>query len=253
MSDKEIKQATEKIITEMLTESTGKAFMDSGDAYGRHWEENQKNGIKQSKQPCDFCIDEDNKETELIPIIPIFDYLTESLQYTEECQMLEKLLPHLNYDVLHYIEEIIENPQNNQTKLSVFEENMIFGSKIGNTYNGEDSLTQGFLYIWFEYNNEDYIAISIHNGCDVRGGYADIHIFKVDWAEEWWGAKSEANIYCKCGMHNYRESARNYILYWLFEEEVNKKFIYTHSYKDEDGNLRCKYCNELITSEIRNI
>lgn len=251
--NEEIKQATEKVVIEMLTESTGKALMDSGDAYGRHWEQNQIE-ITKGKQPCDFFVNKELKETELTPIIPIYDYLVKNMRYTEECQMLERLLPNLNFNVLHYIEDIINNPSNYDSILQVFEKSQIFWNKVGNTYNGEDALTQGFQYIWFEYDSEDYIALSIHNGCDIRGGYTDVHIFQVDWAEEFWGAKSEPNVYCKCGMHNYRETGGlTGLEYWLFEEEVNKKFIYAHSYKDENGQLRCKYCNELIISEVRDI
>ena len=252
MSDEKIKQATEQVITEMLTESTGKHFMDSGDTYGRHWEDNRKNGIKKGKQPLYAYRNDKNKTAELEVTIPIFDYLS-LMEYTEDCQMLESLLPNLNFDVLHYIEDVIKNPSNYQEELKVFQENQYFGSKVGNTYNGEDLLSQGFQYIWFEYEGEDYIAISIHNGCDIRGGYTDIHIFKAYYSEEIYFVKSEANIYCKCGMHNYWQSEVNHIEYWLNDDEVNEKFVYAHSYKDNDGILRCKYCNEPIVSEIRSI
>ena len=251
MNDEEIKQATEQVITEMLTESTGRHMMDSGGAYGRHWEENQKE-IKKGKQPLYAYRYDTDKTAELIATIPIFDYLS-LMEYTEDCQMLESLLPHLHLSVLHDIEDIIENPLNYNKALQVFKENQLFGSKVSNTYNGEDLLSQGFQYIWFEYDGEDYIAISIHNGCDIRGGYTDIHIFKVNYSEEVYFAKSEAIIGCKCGMHNYWQSEVGYIEYWNISDEVNQKFVYAHSYKDEDGNLRCKYCNELITSEVRDI
>ena len=70
----EIKKITNKIITEMLTESTGKAFMDSGDIYGRHWEENQKNGILTGGQPVYWGVDEDNKKYSISSSIPIFGH-----------------------------------------------------------------------------------------------------------------------------------------------------------------------------------
>ena len=34
-------KTTEQVIYEMLTESTGKHFLDSGGATGRHWQQNQ--------------------------------------------------------------------------------------------------------------------------------------------------------------------------------------------------------------------
>lgn len=251
MNDEKIKQLTDKIIADMLTESTGTHFMDSGDAYGRHWEENQRNGIKTGSQPVFFYIDDDNKSCSISPIIPIFDFLSSTVEYTEECQMLESLLPHLNYDILHYIEDVIANPSNYDSTLQVFERNSLFDSKVTNSYNYDNTLSQVMLYVWFEYDCDDYIAISIHNGCDVRGGYTDIHIFKVNWAEEMHMAQFEANIQCKCGMHNYQQLDPNYIVYNnQYDNKLNDKFVYTHSYEDENGDLRCKYCNELIIGEM---
>ena len=253
-NDEEIEQTTKKIITEMLTESTGKALMDSGGIYGRHWEENQKNGIKTGGQPVYWSKDDKTKTCEIVPIVPTFDYLLKTVQYTEECQMLESLLPHLNYDILHYIEDIIKNPSEYDAKLQVFEDNDYLGSDVRNTYNYDTILTQGLLYIWFTYDTDDYIAISIHNGCDIRGGYTNIHIFKVDWADEMEMAKYEALIDCECRMHNYRQIDPNNIIYDNGgDEQVNEKFIYAHSYVDENHDLRCKYCNKKIKSYMIDI
>lgn len=251
--DEVIEFYTKLIIKQMLTESTGKHFMDSGGAYGRHWQENQKNGIKTGKIPVYWSKNDTEKTCDIVPIIPIFDYLSKTVEYTKECQMLESLLPHLNYDIVHYIADIINNPSDYNTQLQVFEENDYLGSNVRNTYNYDTTLNQDFLYIWFTYDSDDYIAISIHNGCDIRGGYTDVHVFKVRWAEEMEMAKYEANIYCKCLMHDYRQSDPSYIRYWDWDDFINEKFIYAHSYEDEDGNLRCKYCNEIIGSYMIDI
>ena len=40
------KRKVEKLIYKMLITSTGVALMDSGDAYGRHWQRNQKEDFK---------------------------------------------------------------------------------------------------------------------------------------------------------------------------------------------------------------
>ena len=39
--------ATEKMVFELITENTGQHFLDSGGAYGRHWERNQKIPIEE--------------------------------------------------------------------------------------------------------------------------------------------------------------------------------------------------------------
>lgn len=55
-----------------MCENTGKNLLDSGDAYGRHYEENQ-NGIMTGPQKVDFWTD-GKKETELNPIVPLYDF-----------------------------------------------------------------------------------------------------------------------------------------------------------------------------------
>ncbi len=110
MNDKEIEQITEQVLTEMLTESTGKHFMDSGDYYGRHWEENQKNGIMTGYQICDFYRNDDEQTCELLPVIPIFDAFKNTLQYTEKCKYLESFIPSnmVSYDALYWIENEVK-------------------------------------------------------------------------------------------------------------------------------------------------
>ena len=43
-------KTTEQVIYEMLTESTGTHFLDSGGATGRHWQQNQKRTLEDFKK-----------------------------------------------------------------------------------------------------------------------------------------------------------------------------------------------------------
>lgn len=53
------------------------------------------------------------------------------------------------------------------------------GDPIGiNTYNHEELLSQILQYVYFEWDNEAYIILQIHGGCDVRGGYTKPRIFR---------------------------------------------------------------------------
>ena len=250
MNNNEIKQATEKVITEMLTESTGKALMDSGDAYGRHWEENQQNGIKKGYQICDFYRNDEEQTCELLPVVPIFDVLSHYLQYTDECKYLESLLPKDTYGQmpLFWIEEEIKNNNKN------FMENEYTGSSVCNTYNSEDFLSQGYMYIYFEYDYDTYIAISIHNGCDIRGGYTNVHIFNVGYEDEFLSAHIDASIDC---LHTDGEThicESGYQVYgcgdeyysYLEQNDVDQHYVYEHTYVDENKQLRCKECDGLI-------
>ena len=49
-----------------------------------------------------------------------------------------------------------------------------------NTYNYENNLSQVLLFRVFVINNEPYVLLQIHGGCDVRGGYTDIKCFKLE-------------------------------------------------------------------------
>lgn len=288
--NEEIKQATEQVLTEMLTESTGKHFMDSGDYYGRYWEENQANGIP-TEIDCDYYIDKDTKETELIPSVPIFNAFAKTLRYTDNCKEIENQLPYLDFDVLHWIEEEIQQGkmydklndligyQNicifkgsiciytlaeeriqllgstlnyaynllNQYHQTEFEENTYLGSQVSNSYNGEDLLNQGYMSIYFQYEGEDYIAISIHNGCDIRGGYTDVHIFEFTWGEdEFLLSHEKANIYCECNKNNY------FYQQYDDEEEIDKKYVYENTYI-ENYQIKCKHCGTVLKSTVADI
>lgn len=235
---------TEKIIMDMLCESTGKHMLDSGSAYGRFWEENQKNGPMTGPQKCDFWINEEEKTCELLPIVGIYDVFSEQLIYNKECEYLESLLPHKNYDILHYIEEQAKN------------ENIIskswYTDRVFNSYNSENALSQGYLGIFFKYNDEDYIAISIHNGCDIRGGYTDIHIFNVD-IDEFVASHYDISIDCMRTNQSEPMCESGYQMYGdntyyshLEQKDVDEKYIFEHTYVDENGDLRCKECGGYV-------
>jgi hypothetical protein len=50
-----------------------------------------------------------------------------------------------------------------------------------NTYNGESSLSQVLQVIGVGDTYDcDVIALSIHNGADVRGGYTDYKLFRIN-------------------------------------------------------------------------
>ena len=77
-----------EIIKNMMCEDTGKSLLDSGDAYGRHYEENQENGIMTGPQKVDFWTDGE-KETELTPIVPLYDFLTYNLEVDGDSERFE--------------------------------------------------------------------------------------------------------------------------------------------------------------------
>jgi hypothetical protein len=170
---------TKQIIYEMLTESTGEHMLDSGGAYGRHWERNQKMSLE------DFENEEYQKFLDTDTDYPhceksLFHHLVESCEFAErESMTFENWIDESKFN-------FIDNPLGRGHDLESVEEYMTerFGQEAEciNSYNGDCDLSQTIQFVCVgEFPVNGMIALSIHNGCDVRGGYTDYKFFRVDW------------------------------------------------------------------------
>ena len=159
---------TEQQIYNMLTENTGTHFLDSGGANGRHWQRNIKKSLEDFRKEEVFNSDaKDIWEIEK----SLFHHLKDSVKYNADLN--EGLQTYLKHKDLENWREPVE--QYLQSKFPDEEINHI------NTYNVECWLSQTLQIIkcWQWYKNET-IALAIHNGADVRGGYTDFKIFDID-------------------------------------------------------------------------
>ena len=163
------KNDTEKAVFEMLTESTGTHFLDSGMGSNRHWQRNQKKTLEDFRnQPY---VKQDSEYPEEITK-SLFHHLNESLTYNEELT--------LNYK--QHLED--SNCMDNMEGVdSWIEYQYKTDSKWINTYNHDSVLSQviQFAYIGEDFYDSDFVILSIHNGADVRGGYTDYKVFDVDF------------------------------------------------------------------------
>tara|TARA_R100001440_G_scaffold29234_3_gene46860 strand:- start:134 stop:682 length:549 start_codon:yes stop_codon:yes gene_type:complete len=158
---------TKKAIYEMLTESTGEHFLDSGGDDGRHWQQNQKKTLSDfESEPYEIIEDEgtDYPYREL----SVFHHLTRTLEYQET----------KTEDFNRWIAE--EERENNlcdaEDYLSEF---YAYHTTFTNSCNEDCDLSQVILFVEGKRYVDDLILLSIHNGADVRGGYTDYRIFKV--------------------------------------------------------------------------
>jgi len=171
---------TELTIIAMLTENTGAHILDSGGAYGRNWQKNRK--IKNwNKTPRVNVTIWNDGEVEVS--INIYHYLKEYLEYNEKAKMLTKWLyrysekPELeNKPWLHCMHVFADMLKD------------LFGYTRGpgfNSYNWENVLSQVIQGIiiepprQFSFEQETYVILQIHGGCDVRGGYTAPKIFEI--------------------------------------------------------------------------
>lgn len=194
----------EQVLQEMLRENTGRALLDSGDIYGRHWERNQKVDDFE-KQPQGWLeVDVFEGRVYFNPTVNIYHFLKMHIDcYLEELQK-------------EFESFADEYPNKSWFELS----HLFFESRCGernynfyNTYNGEECLSQVFEIHWCDpkYFEEflpakcvygDYVAaLFIHNGCDVRGGYTKPRFFIVNGGI--FGVANFSLVCPKCGTIAY--------------------------------------------------
>ena len=166
----------QNLIYSMLTESTGTAIADSGGDDGRHWQRNQKKTIQDFIDAPECSLEsyhyKDNN-WDLIPTIDLFHKLTSSLELDSLCDEFNSMpVDNWNSDYYGVSSEGFEWLEDRGFKAI---------GEAYNSYNYDSALSQVVQGQQLEYQGDDYLLLQIHNGADVRGGYTDAKLFKVDF------------------------------------------------------------------------
>ena len=193
---------TQIIIHKMLKESTGINCMDSGGDNGRSWQKNQK--VFDFRRQDDINYNIENGY--LYASNNIFHFLTNALEYEES--MTDIFNDHKDDHDIEDITDIL-NDHYNDLDFEEFHEFKLKGKSF-NSYNWESNLSQVIRgQIFTEYEDtqyeENYIILQIHNGADVRGGYTDPKIFKVDLNV--WHSQDDYSLFCDC-QDIYKEDSK---------------------------------------------
>lgn len=159
----------EAVIKSMLTEGTGRHMLDSGGAYGRHWEENQKNSPWEK--------DRLNVYDEFV-VMNIYDWLVNSdigLERTDNTCEREKDFYEFCDDSGSWLSDM-EDYAEMHNKNS---ERGFYGDVVrNNTYNGEfHSLSQCVQTVSWNEEGTYYVLLQVHQGADIRGGYTKPRLF----------------------------------------------------------------------------
>lgn len=151
----------------MLTESTGAALCDSGGAYGRHWERNQLKSLEDFRNEPEVTWNGDDYT------ISVFHYLLKcgGLELDTLCYGFNSM-PVEDWDGDYY--GVSEAGQ------QWLDANGFTSKRSWNTYNHESSLSQVLQGTELDRDGEGYLLLQIHQGCDVRGGYTDAKLFKLE-------------------------------------------------------------------------
>jgi hypothetical protein len=214
---------TEAIIYGMLTENTGGSILDSGGAYGRHWERNQKKTLEDFRAEPEATFTggkwpEVSKST--------FWHLVNHLDADEGLTAaFNKFAEDYPDDSWREIEEAWLD------KLGVPEEGGEFYSDARwqfNSYNFDGWLLDQTLQgTFFGLGGNGYLILQVHGGCDVRGGYTKPQVFEVSEKDGFIFDAEQADFLCSSLECGNRLSLRSY------EVEV----------MDEDGNLLESFTN----------
>ena len=170
---------TEQIIYEMLIENTGSHPLDSGGAYGRNWERNRKKTIEDFRREDEERYDykewtdkNNNVNAYLERTVSVFHYLSQ-LETDDICERFNEInLESDNWDSNIYG---VSSEAYDFLLMNELETEREF-----NTYNGESDLSQILQGQWIRLQDEEYLILQIHNGCDARGGYTTARLFKTN-------------------------------------------------------------------------
>ena len=190
-----MKLTLDQTIAAMLTENTGTHMLDSGGANGRAWQRNIGKTVEDFRAmpsaTAEIYVREYKGETvaEILPRVNVFHLLTGgALELDEHCREFNAMpvddwKSNDFYGVSIAGAEWLEMRGFNASGESF------------NTYNwaaNHSQVLQGAeLTRESEYGEEKYLLLQIHGGADVRGGYTDAKLFKLDDHAEVYNALAE--------------------------------------------------------------
>ena len=231
---------TEAALYDMLVEDCGVAMMDSGGEGGRSWQKNR--AVKDFRDllainyEYETWTQKDGTERIDLSISKLlFHHLNDHLTYDmEETKKLEKWLKkndkytNSTGDVEEYIEQVYGGTEDE----SYYS---------GNTYNGEDLLSQGFSYVTYGAQ----IFISIHGGADIRGGYGDYKVFTQDEHDMLWIDATRCDMRCECGSVYSDDGGYHWYDNDGCWDETDEGFPKCWKQAD-DKKLRCSKCGDMV-------
>ena len=170
-----------QLVYEMLTENTGKHFLDSGGTDNRAWQRNQKKTIEDFENEEEELYQLDAKYKEIHRTVSVFHYLTNNLEIDEICEEFNEIQDNSdNWDASPWESKCSLYGVSIEAYEMLDEFHDIEIERTFNTYNGDSDLSQTLQGSNITINGEDYLLIQIHNGADVRGGYTDAKLFKME-------------------------------------------------------------------------
>jgi hypothetical protein len=171
-----VTKKTEDIIYEMLTENTGGSILDSGGAYGRHWQRNQTKTLEDFKTGPNAWLEPKYGIVTRSLFLFLNDHLTIDEPLTAHFDKFAELNPDAGYYELMelWLDTLGVEPEG---RGDIYKGRWVF-----NTYNFDGCLlNQDIQAAFFDLNGNDYIILQVHGGCDARGGYTKPRVFSLGY------------------------------------------------------------------------
>lgn len=175
----------EQTVFAMLTENTGASMLDSGGAYGRNWQRNQALTLEDFRNRPAATLEVSKYERdgkaqyEATPTVDVFHLLTRCLELDEVCKAFNAM-PVEDWKSDEFYGVSAEGEQWLKERGFTDSDGGCF-----NTYNwssNHSQILQGTRLV--NEDDEAYLLLQIHGGCDARGGYTDAKLFKLDdWGD----------------------------------------------------------------------
>ena len=176
----------ESILQELFTENTGKHLLDSGGTDGRQW---QKNQVRNFEEEDEGKIEFWDGKFEYVTV-NTYHYFKQVLDNDEICEAVNERLREEN---IHWVSDVewvdiydavlgwkcdgVELDKDFYYYASSYSE---FKGEQWNTYNGEYNTDHIFQGRFLTIADEPYVLLQLHLGADVRGGYSDVRLFKLE-------------------------------------------------------------------------
>lgn len=170
----------DKILVSMLAENTGAHMLDSGGAHGRNYQRNKGKSLADwRKMPeatvCAELSTHSKTGGYFVAEISVFHFLSKCLDSYDA--KLTRQLWRFDARKANEREGWMQNVDAWLEEIGA-EDGELGGGWI-NTYNGDDSVSQTLQYRPFSLDGAEFVALQIHGGCDVRGGYTRPRVFAL--------------------------------------------------------------------------
>jgi hypothetical protein len=166
---------TKQSLAEQFVENTGRALLDSGDAYGRGWQR------KAGMTVADFEAQPKAYVQHDYVVLSTFHWLADRVSYLKE---LDDTFIQFSRQPIRDNDPWLVCAEDFAQKMLELHGDDGDGVSVINTYNHDGILDETLQWVMFHPEGwSPMILLQTHNGCDVRGGYSRPRIYTLDGME----------------------------------------------------------------------